>query len=164
MPLFAAYTYLKTANLNALLLTSTLEGEAKHVGHMLAAVAREVHVSSDPVSKPAGIVVGGETTVTVIGNGLGERNQELALAAAKIASLNCVALAAISTDGVDGPADAADAVVDGNTIRRAMKFGLDAGEFLVKNDSYNFFLKLDDLIFTGSTGTNVNDICVLIVL
>lgn len=156
---------LRSDGLNTLLLTTTLEGEAKHVGVMLASIAREVSISGNPISKPAGIIAGGETTVTVTGNGLGGRNQEIALAAAlKMGSMNGVVIASLSTDGVDGPTNAAGAIVDGKTISRAAEMSLNPEEFLAENDSYSFFSKLDDLIFTGPTGTNVNDISIIVVL
>jgi glycerate 2-kinase len=161
----AAREHLKSAGLNSLLLTATLEGEARHVAAMLASIAREVPASGNPVPKPAGIVAGGEATVTVTGKGKGGRNQEIALAAALgLNGLEGVALASFSTDGVDGPTDAAGAILDGRTLKRAEKMSLDAEKFLANNDSYNFFLKLGDLIFTGPTGTNVNDVSVIVVL
>lgn len=156
---------LGSSGLNTLLLTSTLEGEARYVGMVLASIAREVSVSDNPVSKPAGIVAGGETTVTVTGKGLGGRNQEIALAAAqKIRDMDGVVVASLSTDGVDGPTDAAGAIVDGKTMSRAENMNMKADQFLAKNDTYHFFSPLDDLIFTGPTGTNVNDISVIVVL
>jgi glycerate-2-kinase len=103
--------------------------------------------------------------VTVTGKGLGGRNQEIALAALqKLRSNDGIVLASLSTDGIDGPTDAAGAVVDGKTLARAMKTGLAPEEYLANNNSYHFFSRLDDLIFTGSTGTNVNDISVIVVL
>jgi len=161
----AACEQLRSEGLNTLLLTATLEGEAKHVGVMLASIAREVAVSGNPVPKPAGIIAAGETTVTVIGKGLGGRNQEIALAAAqKLNRVDGVVLASLSTDGVDGPTDAAGAIADGKTLAKAAKTGLVPEEYLAENDSYHFFSKLTDLIFTGPTGTNVNDVSVIIVL
>ncbi|MGQ9538853.1 MAG: glycerate kinase type-2 family protein [Candidatus Bathycorpusculaceae bacterium] len=161
----AACETLKSEGLNAVLLTSLLEGEAKHVGTVLASLAKEIIASGNPLQKPAGMVVGGETTVTVTGKGKGGRNQEIALAAAlKISGLEGVVIASLSTDGVDGPTDAAGAVADGKTIAKAEAAGLKAEEFLADNNSYDFFSRLGDLIFTGPTGTNVNDISVIIVL
>jgi glycerate-2-kinase len=161
----AACESLKVEGLNTLLLTSLLEGEARHVGTVLASLALEIVASGNPVKKPAGIVAGGETTVTVTGKGKGGRNQEIALAASqKIRGLDGVIVASLSTDGVDGPTDAAGAIADGKTIVRAEALGLRAEEFLADNNSYNFFSKLGDLIFTGPTGTNVNDVSVIIVL
>jgi glycerate-2-kinase len=156
---------LKAEGLNTLLLTATLEGEARHVGTMLASIAHEVYVSGNPLPKPAGIIAGGETTVTITGKGKGGRNQEIALAASlKMNGMDGVVLASISTDGIDGPTDAAGAIVDGKTLVRAAKKRLTPEEYLAENDSYHFFSKLEDLIFTGPTGTNVNDISVIIVL
>lgn len=160
----AAYKHLDSAGLNAVLLTSTLEGEARCVGAVLASIAREVSSSGNPVQKPAGIVAGGETTVTVTGKGVGGRNQELALAAAlKLDGMDGVVVASASTDGVDGPTDAAGAIADGKTLVRARKMGLTPEEYLADNDSYNFFSQLGDLILTGPTGTNVNDVSTMIV-
>jgi len=161
----AACRYLKSERLNTLLLTTSLEGEARCVGTVLASVAHEVLVSGNPVSRPAGIVAGGETTVTVLGKGVGGRNQELVLSAAmKLKGVDAVAAASLSTDGVDGPTDAAGAIADGKTLARAARFGLSPEEYLAKNDSYHFFSKLGDLILSGPTGTNVNDISVIVVL
>ncbi len=161
----AARDYLKSCGLNALLLTSTLEGVARDIGGMLASIAREVSLSGNPVSKPAGIVVGGETTVIVTGKGIGGRNQEVPLAAAaKVSNQEGLSIASLNTDGIDGPTDAAGAIVDGRTLARAVREGLTPERFLAENDSYNFFSKLGDLIFTGPTGTNVNDVSVVIVL
>jgi len=161
----AALEQLRSATLNTLLLTSSLEGEARHVGVMLASIAREVVTSGNPIPKPAGIIAGGETTVTVTGKGLGGRNQEISLAAAlRMGGMDGVVVASLSTDGVDGPTDAAGAIVDGKTMSRAEEMDLNPEEFLAENDSYNFFSKLGDLIFTGPTGTNVNDVSVIVVL
>jgi glycerate 2-kinase len=161
----AATEKLKSAALNALLLTATLEGEARHVGGVLASIAQEVAASGNPAPRPTGIVTGGETTVTVTGKGKGGRNQELVLGAVtKLKGLDGAVLASLSTDGVDGPTDAAGAIVDGQTLTRAADAGLVPEEFLFENDSYRFFSRLGDLIFTGSTGTNVNDLSVLAVL
>jgi glycerate 2-kinase len=161
----AVCEHLRSAGLNTLLLTSTLEGEARHVGVVLASIAREVALSGNPVPKPAGIIAGGETTVTVTGKGLGGRNQEISLASAsKVGGMDGVVVASLSTDGVDGPTDAAGAIVDGKTMSRAAEMNLNPEEFLAENDSCNFFSKLGDLIFTSPTGTNVNDVSVIVVL
>ncbi|MDI6690414.1 MAG: glycerate kinase [Candidatus Bathyarchaeota archaeon] len=160
-----AQNCLKSEGLNTLLLTATLEGEARHVGTMLASIAHEVSISGNPIPKPAGIIAGGETTVTITGKGKGGRNQEIALAAAlKINGMDGAVLASISTDGIDGPTDAAGAIVDGKTLEKAARKGLTPEEYLAENNSYSFFSKLEDLIFTGPTGTNVNDISMIIVL
>jgi glycerate-2-kinase len=146
-------------------LTSLLEGEARSVGVMLSSIAREIVMSGNPVQKPSGIVAGGETTVSVVGKGRGGRNQEIALSAAeKLNALDGAVVASLSTDGIDGPTDAAGAIVDGKTLMRATKADLSAEKFLTDNDSYNYFSKLGDLLFTGPTGTNVNDVSVIVVL
>lgn len=160
-----ACNHLRSAGLNAFLLTSTLEGEAKQVGAFFAAVIREIVSSDNPAPRPCAMVAGGETTVVVKGKGKGGRNQEIPLAAAlKLCRADGLVLASLATDGIDGPTDAAGAIVDGKTMLRASKAGVFPEEYLVENDSYNFFSKLNDLIFTGPTGTNVNDISVLVAL
>ncbi len=161
----AAVEFLKSKGLNTLLLTSSLEGEAKIVGKILSSIAMEVSSTDNPLSKPAAIVLSGETVVTVRGKGCGGRNQELALSAAlKLHNCICAVLASLSTDGVDGPTDAAGAIVDSETIECANRLSLNPDDFLADNDSYNFFYKLGDLIVTGPTGTNVNDISLIIIL
>jgi hydroxypyruvate reductase len=147
-----------------LLLSSLIQGEARYVGTVYASIIAEVLASGNPIKRPAVIVAGGETTVTVRGSGKGGRNQELALGASlTLQGLKGVAMAAIGTDGLDGPTDAAGAIVDGYTIDRARRMGLDPIEFLRNNDSYSFFSALKDLIFTGPTKTNVNDLAVLVI-
>ncbi len=161
----AALSYLRSRNVDAALLTSTLEGEARHVGDFLGSIARSNTRDVRRIRKARAIVAGGETTVAVRGRGKGGRNQEVALAAAmKVQAIDGVAVASLATDGVDGPTDAAGAVVDGYTVQRAKPKRLDPGSYLRANDSYRFFAKLKDLIFTGATGTNVGDVAVIIVL
>ena len=161
----SACQFLNSKGLNTLLLTATMEGEARHVGTVLASVANEIVASDNPVAIPAAVIVSGESTVTVVGKGLGGRNQEIALSAAlKLGHDDGVAIASLSTDGVDGPTNAAGAIVDCKTLNRAERLGLEASVFLVENDSYNFFFQLGDLIVTGPTGTNVTDLSVIIVL
>jgi len=161
----AAVQELRRRGINTLFLSSFMKGEARDAGLMLAAVAREISASGNPVSKPAGVVIGGETTVTVTGSGVGGRNQEIALSATmEIEGIEGVALVCASTDGIDGPTDAAGAVADGNTIIQARKLSLRALEYLKNNDSYSFFSKLGGLIFTGPTGTNVNDLSMIVMV
>ncbi|MCI0475741.1 MAG: DUF4147 domain-containing protein [Anaerolineales bacterium] len=149
---------------HALLLSSFVQGEAREFAKFLAAIAREINASNRPVAKPTCIVCGGETTVTIRGKGKGGRNQEIALAAAiEIAGTSNVVILSGGTDGTDGPTDAAGALCDGETIARASAIGMDAHAFLANNDAYNFFAPLGDLVMTGPTGTNVNDVIVLLV-
>lgn len=149
---------------NTLLLTSFVQGEAREFAKFLAAIAREIVTSNRPVAKPACIVCGGETTVTLRGNGKGGRNQEMALAVAiEIAGMPRVVVLSGGTDGTDGPTDATGAFADSDTIARAVRLGLDARAYLANNDAYNFFRPLGDLLITGPTGTNVGDVTVMIV-
>jgi len=145
-----------------LLLTTYLQGEASQAGVVLASLLKQIDATNQPLPRPACIAVGGETTVTLSGGGLGGRNQELALGAAFLLSgLEEVALVTLGTDGEDGPTDAAGAVVTGDTIWRAKEKGLDSLAFLQNNDSYHLFHALGDLVITGPTGTNVNDLVFL---
>jgi hydroxypyruvate reductase len=145
-----------------LLLTTYLQGEAAQAGGVLAAILRQIDATGQPLERPACIVAGGETTVTLRGQGLGGRNQELALGAvAGLAGLPDVALLSLGTDGEDGPTQAAGALVSGQTLARARAQGLDPLAFLHANDSYHFFEALGDLVITGPTGTNVNDLVFL---
>ncbi len=148
---------------HTLLLATTVEGEAREVARVAAAVAKEVVRYDRPVPRPACLVWGGETTVTVRGAGRGGRNQELALAAALALDGWPVGILALATDGVDGPTDAAGAWADGGTVARARDLGLDARQHLTANDAYPFFAALGDLLLTGPTGTNVNDLLVVLV-
>ena len=149
---------------NALLLSTYVEGEARQVARVLAAVGKECARSGHPLPPPACFVAGGETTVTITGKGAGGRNQELALAAAiALDGWPRVALATLATDGGDGPTDAAGAFVTGDIVRRARAQGLAARAYLENNDSYHFFQKLGDLVMTGPTGTNVNDLTFILV-
>jgi glycerate 2-kinase len=161
----AAKEKLTELGFNTLFLTAYMEGEAKDIGIFLGAIAKEIFHSGNPIARPAAVIVGGETTVTVKGKGLGGRNQEIVLSAAsKITKMEGVAIASIGTDGIDGPTDAAGAIVDGKSILRAQKSGLNNKKMLNDNNSYNFFLKIGDLIITGPTGSNVNDIAVVCVI
>jgi glycerate-2-kinase len=147
---------------DSFVLSTFVEGEAKEVGTVFAGIVREVEFKNRPVKKPGAVIIGGESTVRVTGDGVGGRNMELALSASlKISS--AALIACLATDGIDGPTDSAGAIVDGYTLSRAEKKGLDVGVFLENNDSYSFFRALDDFIFTGPTGTNVNDLAVIMV-
>lgn len=137
-------------------LGDTWQGEARDVANDLCGHFKRDH------KRPFCLIAGGETTVTVRGNGRGGRNQELALAAAiEMDGMEKVMLVALATDGEDGPTDAAGAVVTQETIQHAKKIGIDAEYFLRNNDSYSFFDQIGDLLKKGSTGTNVNDLIFL---
>jgi glycerate 2-kinase len=164
MALQAACTEAQTRGYQTLLLSSSLEGETRHIARMHAAIAREIRQSGMPLAPPACVITGGETTVTIRGDGLGGRNQEFVLAAAlDIAGLDGVVVLSGGTDGSDGPTPAAGALADGSTVARAQALGLTPQTCLRRNDSYHFFHALDDLFITGPTGTNVMDMHILLV-
>jgi glycerate 2-kinase len=158
----AAAAEAERQGLRSLVLTTFIEGEAREVGRVMAGLLREVDASGHPLPRPCCLIAGGETTVTVRGRGAGGRNQELALSAAlALHGVPNVLLASIGTDGNDGPTDAAGAWADGSTLERAASLGLNASQALADNDSYAFFNRLGNLIKTGPTNTNVNDIVLL---
>ncbi len=163
---FAAQAAIETAQLagfEALLLSTFIEGEAREVGRVVAGLAKGLLKDEGSTKRPACLVMGGETTVTLQGNGKGGRNQEMALSAAiALTGWNNVLLICLGTDGTDGPTDAAGAFADGTTISRAEGMSMDAVKFLNRNDAYNFFAALDDLIITGPTYTNVNDLIIIL--
>jgi glycerate 2-kinase len=148
----------------SLILSSFIEGETREVAKVHAAIAKEILSTGSPVPVPACVISGGETTVTIRGKGLGGRNQEFALASAiEIDGLEDIVILSGGTDGTDGPTDAAGALADGETVRRAKTQGLDAEHHLRENDSYHFFEPLGDLLITGPTYTNVMDLRLVIV-
>jgi len=147
---------------HTLLLTTSLQGEASQAGKFIAAIAQQITRSNQPISRPACLILGGETTVTLHGKGCGGRNQELALGAVNpIAGLENIFLITLATDGGDGPTDAAGAVVTGQTLARALSLGIHPNDYLTRNDSYHFFQALDDLLKPGPTLTNVGDLAFL---
>jgi hydroxypyruvate reductase len=150
--------------LRPLVLTTRLEGEAREVARALVAVLRECVESGQPARPPVCLLAGGETTVTVRGDGRGGRNQELAVAAAEpLAAFPGPALvASLATDGIDGMSEAAGGVVDQESLARAAALGVaPPAAFLGASDSRGFLAALGDLIVTGPTGTNVVDLTVL---
>ena len=158
----AAAAEARRRGFNTLILTTYLHGEASQAGIMLASILEQMALSGEPLPRPACLIVGGETTVTVHGNGLGGRNLEIALGSVyDMAGLSRVALVTLGTDGEDGPTDAAGAFVTGETLNKAGKLQLNPRVFLAKNDSYHFFEQTGGLIKTGPTGTNVNDLAIL---
>lgn len=152
----AAMERLKRSGYDTKILSTHIQGEAKEAGKFYAAILRDMKPSS-------AIVAGGETTVTITGKaGKGGRNQELVLSASLgIVGTGGAVIASMGTDGVDGPTDAAGAISDWNTIQRSKKKKLDARSLLRSHSSHSFFKELGDLIITGPTGTNVNDITVM---
>ena len=149
---------------NTLILSSAIEGETIDVAGVHMALVREILKSGHPLSTPACLLSGGETTVTIKGPGLGGRNQEFALAAARhMGNSGQIMLLSAGTDGTDGPTDAAGAFADSSTSQRAECSGLSLQSFLDANDSYHFFEHLGDLYKTGPTNTNVMDLRVILV-
>ncbi len=156
----AAAAQARALGYRTLVLSTFIEGETREVASVHAAIAKEILASGRPVRRPACILSGGETTVTVRGSGMGGRNQEFVLAAAlALEGTRSVTIFSAGTDGSDGPTDAAGAIADETTLRR----GVDGRAFLKENDSYRFFERVQGLVKTGPTGTNVMDIRILLV-
>lgn len=155
----------RDAGLSATVLPTPVTGEAREAAKAFVATARKIAEARPDKRRPCCVLAGGEPTVTVRGKGRGGRVQEFVLAAAlEIAGLERVRVAGFATDGIDGPTDAAGAVVDGQTVKRAKQVGLDPRRMLSRNDSYGFFKKVGGHIMTGPTGTNVNDLYLHLVL
>ena len=164
LALNAARARAKALGYKALVLSSFIEGETRDVARVHAAIAKEIRANAQPVRTPACVISGGETTVTIRGSGKGGRNQEFALAGAiDIEGLENVVMLSGGTDGTDGPTDAAGAICDGRTIGRSLARNLNAREYLMDNNSYEFFNTLGDLIKTGPTNTNVMDVRLVLV-
>jgi hydroxypyruvate reductase len=156
----AAAAKARELGFNTLILSTQVEGETREIARMHAAIAKEIAHYRRPLAPPACVISGGETTVTLRGDGLGGRNQEFVLAAAiDLAGQDHTVVLSGGTDGTDGPTPAAGAIADGSTLSRAP----DAPQFLAVNDSYHFFEKLGDLVITGPTNTNVADVRILLV-
>ena len=154
---------------NSLLLTTFVEGEAKEVALVVAALAKEIIASGHPLAPPACLVLGGETTVTLAGStglhpGKGGRNQELALAAAlALDGVPGVCVASLATDGSDGPTDSAGGIVDGGTVGRGVALERSAASALHHHDAYPYLEATADLLRSGPTHTNVNDLTIILV-
>ncbi len=150
-----------------LILGTELEGEAREIARMFSAIAKEVALSGNPLKAPACVLAAGETTVAVRGDGLGGRNQEMALAWAIAMSARALPVpccfASVASDGTDGPTNAAGGLVDPATCRRAAELGLKPQEFLQQNNSFPFLDATGDLIVTGPTQTNLMDLQILLV-
>ncbi|MCY1739283.1 glycerate kinase type-2 family protein [Ensifer sp. SL37] len=160
----AAAAEARAAGIDAIILSDAIEGEARDVGGVHAAIAREVAGRGRPFTKPVVVLSGGETTVTIRGKGKGGRNSEFLLALALgIDGAKGVSALAADTDGIDGSEDNAGAFADDTTIARLAAQRLDAAAFLQKNDSWSAFDALGDLFKPGPTGTNVNDFRAILV-
>jgi glycerate 2-kinase len=164
LALAAAQRKSQALGYNSLVLSSWITGETRVVAAVHASIAKEIAITGNPIPRPACVISGGETTVTVRGSGSGGRNQEFALAAAnEITGWERIVILSGGTDGRDGATEAAGAVADGNSIARARDSGLDANALLDNNDSHRFFHCLGDLVITGPTFTNVMDLCIVLV-
>ncbi|MEA1948025.1 MAG: glycerate kinase [Thermodesulfobacteriota bacterium] len=155
----------KKLGYETLILSSMVEGETREVARVHTAMAKEIVKTGRPIPAPACIISGGETTVTIRGDGLGGRNQEFCLAACMdlVELPPRVVILSGGTDGNDGPTDAAGALVDPFTVTRGKDAGMEATEFLYRNDAYHFFEKTEDLLMTGPTNTNVMDVRLVLV-
>ena len=154
-----AVGFARRADMNAVLMTTSLNGEAREAGRVLVSLMEQIRKHNTPFSAPVCLVFGGETTVTLKGKGMGGRNQELALGALRdIAGLQDVLLVTLATDGEDGPTDAAGAWVTGDTLTKVKERGLSLETAMSTNDSYHFFTDLKQIVHTGPSGTNVNDV------
>ncbi len=160
----AATARAEQLGLRSMVLSTFVQGEAREVARVHAALLKELALRGGPLPRPACLVTGGETTVSIRGHGgKGGRNQELALAAAlDLAGLHDVLLVALATDGGDGPTDAGGALANGATVARGAALGLDARDHLDRHDAYPYFAALGDLLMLGPTGTNVNDLTLLL--
>ncbi|RIK25136.1 MAG: glycerate kinase, partial [Chloroflexi bacterium] len=149
-----------------LLLSTYIEGEASVIARVAVALAKEVQASSQPVAAPACLILGGETTVTLGADaGQGGRNQELALAAALgLEGSTGITVVSLATDGTDGPTDSAGGLADGTTVARGQALGLDAADHLRRHDAYPYLQAVQDLLVTGPTQTNVNDLVFVFVV
>ncbi|RMF30163.1 MAG: glycerate kinase [Candidatus Nitrosothermus koennekii] len=159
-----AMEYFVNNGIDARILTTTLQGEAKDVGLVLASIANEIDKHNRPFNKPIALIAGGETYVSVKGNGKGGRNQELVLSALRLLDAKSKwILASIGTDGIDGNSDAAGAIIDNLTKTYVLEHNINIEDFLKENDSNTFFKNIGDVIYTGATGTNVNDITLIFI-
>lgn len=159
-----AYQLASQFGYNALIVTTTLSCEAREAGKFISSIVKEIVENDRPISRPAALILGGETVVHVTGSGKGGRNQELALSSAvEIAGMSDVVICSVGTDGTDGPTDAAGGIVDGTTCARMKALGIDPVKMLLNNDSYNALKAVGDLVITGPTGTNVNDLIITLI-
>lgn len=162
--LIQARNVAEEAGLKSFILTSSLAGEAREVANVLIAMADSISWNNEPYEPPVCLLFGGETTVTVKGAGKGGRNQELALAALReIGERDNILLLSAGTDGIDGNSSAAGAIADSGYFKDGAKLGLSIDHFLEDNDANRYFQKVDGLVETGATGTNVMDIVLLII-
>lgn len=164
-PCVGAETKAKELGYNTMILSTMIEGESREVGTVFAAIAKELVMNNRPLQTPCAIIGGGETTVKIVGeSGQGGPNQQFALSASTwIEDSDNIVIAGIDTDGTDGASDLAGAIVDGSTMNRARKMGISIFEYIEKYNDTPALKELGDGLFTGATGTNVNDLKIILV-
>lgn len=156
--------FFKDKGYNTFYLGSRINGDVKDVSKVIGGIIIDIYENKIDVPKPCVLLYGGETTVIVKGNGIGGRNQEIALLISKYIQNKNILFLSFGTDGIDGNSPASGAIVDGETLNRAKRLNLDYKKFLENNDTYNFFKQLNDLIILGPTGNNVMDIGIAIII
>ncbi len=162
--LMAAAKVARDAGYRPIILGDAIEGEARDVGFVMAGIALQARGFGQPIKPPCAIISGGETTVTVRGQGVGGRNVEFLLALAiKLNGAAGIHALAADSDGIDGGADVAGAVINATSLTRARKLGIDPWTELSNNNAHEFFKRLGDQVITGPTLTNVNDIRIVLV-
>jgi glycerate 2-kinase len=160
----AAAKAARNLGVEAVILSDAIEGEAREVAHVHAALAKQVLLKNQPFTRPVVILSGGETTVTVRGKGKGGRNSEFLLSLAlDIDGADGISAFAADTDGIDGSEDNAGAFADSTSIARLLAKGHDASAYLNSNDAWTAFNAIDDLFVPGPTGTNVNDLRAILI-
>lgn len=162
--LTASADYFQRHNVATLILGDTVTGESREIAKSYAALAKEIYLHPQLLKAPIALLSGGETTVTIKGNGRGGRNSEFLLSLLiELAGMRNVYALACDTDGIDGTEHNAGALITPDSLARAKRLGLNATSFLIDNDAYTFFEQLNDLVITGPTYTNVNDYRVILI-
>lgn len=163
--LAASANYFQRFNITPLILGDTVTGESREIAKSYAALVKEIYLHPQMLKTPIVLLSGGETTVTIKGNGRGGRNSEFLLSLLiELAGIKGVYALACDTDGIDGTGNNAGALITPDSLIRAKNLGLSAASFLINNDAYTFFEQLNDLVITGPTYTNVNDYRVILAL
>jgi len=161
----AAAQYFRRIGIDSLILGDTVTGEAREVAKCYAALVREIKSYPDTLKAPIALLSGGETSVTVKEKGLGGRNTEFLLSLLiALDGIEGVYAIACDTDGIDGSENNAGAIITPDSLVRAAQYKLNPTSFLFNNDSYTFFAKLDGLVITGPTYTNINDYRAILLL
>ncbi len=155
--------FFKNKDFSIFYLGSRIQGDVREVSKVIGGIILDIYDGKIDIKKPVSLIFGGETTVYVKGSGIGGRNEELSLLISKYIQNKNIVFLSFATDGIDGISNSAGAIVDGDTLNRVANLNLDYKIYLDNNDSYNFFLKLGDLITTCPTGNNVMDIGIALI-